>query len=36
MKCKVCDLDLPDGWDLVLGMCRDCLKDCDCCGLEKL
>lgn len=35
MKCKVCDKDVLDIM-LIMGMCTECFKDCDCAGLEKL
>jgi hypothetical protein len=34
MKCKVCGNPVVDTEHL--GMCIDCWKQADCCGLEKL
>jgi hypothetical protein len=37
MKCKLCGVEIYPFVDAMLPkLCKDCFKDCDCAGLEKL
>lgn len=34
LKCKLCDNEMR--WKYPNGICDDCWRNIDCCGLEKL